>query len=300
MRSGHLIEYLRQLGGVVLADGEDDRLADFAADRVAQRVFQKRLAQELVGGVGEETLLELALLEGLLLVFAGVIGERDDEALFGKQRGSDLGAGIHHGRVDQEAFLHAIEQGVAKGRLTVLAAEGAVGIEQQASFGLARVAGAGFCAVEAAQVIARRRRKAQLVADEVVEHGTGVTADRAVRFVGDDEIEVGRREELLVLVVEEQGLHGGNDNLGASPVVPVLFVDHGLIVGRQHVIEGLLGLILQLKTINQKQYAPHVARTQKQLDDGGGGEGLAGAGGHLEQETVFAIADCGLKAVDGL
>jgi hypothetical protein len=71
-----LIEYLGQLGGVVLADGEDDRLADFAADRVAQGVFQKGLAQELVGGVGEETLLELALLEGLLLVLAAVIGER--------------------------------------------------------------------------------------------------------------------------------------------------------------------------------------------------------------------------------
>jgi hypothetical protein len=39
---------------------------------------------------------------------------------------------------------------------------------------------------------------------------------------------------------------------------------------------------------------------RKQLDDGGGGQGLAGAGGHLEQEAVFAIADRGLKAVDGL
>ena len=67
---GHLVEDLRQLGGVVLADGEDDRLADLAADRIAQGIFQKGLAEELVGGLGEEALLELALLEGLLLVFA--------------------------------------------------------------------------------------------------------------------------------------------------------------------------------------------------------------------------------------
>ncbi len=83
---GHLVEDLRQLGGVVLADGKDDRLADLAADRVAHGVFQKCLAQELVGSVGEEALLELALLEGRLLVLAGVVGEVYDEALFGEQR----------------------------------------------------------------------------------------------------------------------------------------------------------------------------------------------------------------------
>ncbi len=83
-----------------------------------------------------------------------------------------------------------------------------------------RVTGAGLCAVESAQVIARRSGEAQLVANEVVEHGAGIAADRAVRFVRDDEIEVGRREELLVLVVEQQGLHGSDDNLRASPVVP--------------------------------------------------------------------------------
>jgi hypothetical protein len=60
---GHLVEDLRQLAGVVLADGEDDGLADLAADRVAQGVFQEGLAEELVGGFGEEALLELALLE---------------------------------------------------------------------------------------------------------------------------------------------------------------------------------------------------------------------------------------------
>src|SRR5712691_898452 len=107
---GHLIEDLSQLGGVILADSEDDGLADLAADRIAQGIFQKGLAEQLVRGVGEEALLELALLEGLLLVFAGIVGERDDEALFGKQFGGDLGAGIHHRGIDQVAFLDAVQQ----------------------------------------------------------------------------------------------------------------------------------------------------------------------------------------------
>ena len=107
---GHLVENLRQLGGVVLADGEDDRLADLAADRIAQGILQKGLAEELVGGFGEEALLELALLVNLLLVFACVILELDDEALFGKKLRGDLGAGIDHGRIDQEAVFHAIQQ----------------------------------------------------------------------------------------------------------------------------------------------------------------------------------------------
>ena len=297
---GHLVEDLRQLGGVVLADGEDDGLADLAADRIAQGVFQKGLAEELVGGVGEEALLELALLEGLLLVFAGVVGERDDEALFGKQLGGDLGAGIHHRGIDQEAVLHAIEQGVAEGRLAVLAAEGAVGVEQQAALGLARVAGGGLGAVEPLEVVARRGGEAELVADEVVEDGAGIAADGAVRFVGDDEIEVGRREELLVLVVEEQRLHGGDDDLRASPVVAVLLVDHRLEVGGQHRGEGLLGLILQFEAIHEEQHAPGVAGAEEELDDGGGGQRLAGAGGHLEQEAVLAVPRRPSGGVDGL
>jgi hypothetical protein len=43
---GHLVEDLRQFGGVVLADGKDDGLADFATDRIAQGVFEEGLAEE--------------------------------------------------------------------------------------------------------------------------------------------------------------------------------------------------------------------------------------------------------------
>ena len=66
----HQVQNLRQLGGVILADGEDDGLANLAAYRVAQGIFQKRLAEEFVGGLGEEPFFKLALLVGFLLVFS--------------------------------------------------------------------------------------------------------------------------------------------------------------------------------------------------------------------------------------
>ena len=42
---GHLVEDLRQLGGVVLADGEDDGLADLAADG-SRRAFSRNVLQK--------------------------------------------------------------------------------------------------------------------------------------------------------------------------------------------------------------------------------------------------------------
>ncbi len=158
----------------------------------------------------------------------------------------------------------------------------------------------GLALVESLEVVARRGGEAELVADEVVEDGAGIAADGAVRFVGDDQVEIGRREELLVLVVEQQRLDGGDDDLGAPPVVAVLLVDDRLEVGGQQRGEGLLGLVLQFEAVHQEQHAAGVAGAEEQLDDGGGGQGLAGAGGHLEQEAVLAVLDRRLKAVDGL
>ncbi len=296
---GDLVEHLRQLGGVVLADREDDGLADFAADRVAQGVLEESLTEDGVGGVGEESFLELALFEGLLLVLAGVVVERDDEALIGEQLRGDFRASVHHGRVDQVAVFHAVEQGIAEGRLAALAAEGAVGVQKQAALGLARVAGAGVAGVEAPQVVPGRGGQAQLVADEVVEHRAGVAADGAVGLVRDHEVEVRRRKEALVFVVEKQRLHRGDHDFGAAPVVAVLLVDHGLEVGRQQRRKRLLGLVFQFETVHQEEHASGVAGAQEELHHRGGGERLAGARRHLEQEAVLAVPHGGLELVDG-
>ena len=78
---GHLIENLCQLACVVLADGKDDGLAELAADRVAQGVFEKGLAEKLIGGRREEALLELAHAVGFFLVVATLVPDLYDEAL---------------------------------------------------------------------------------------------------------------------------------------------------------------------------------------------------------------------------
>ena len=44
------VEDLRELGRMGLADGEDDGLAKFSADGIAQAVLQQRFAKQLVGG----------------------------------------------------------------------------------------------------------------------------------------------------------------------------------------------------------------------------------------------------------
>ena len=217
----------------------------------------------------------------------------------GEQLGGDLGAGIHDDGIDQEAVLHAVEQRVAVGGLAVLAAEGAVGVQQQPALGLARVAGGGHGLVEPLQVVAGRGGEAELVADEVVEDGAGVAADGAMRFVGDHQVEVGGREELLIFVVEEQRLDGGDDNLGAAPVVAVLFVNDDLVVVREHLGEGFLGLILEFQAIHQEEDPPGVAGAQEELDDRRRDEGLPCARGHLEQKPVLALLDRALEGGNG-
>ena len=253
---GHLVEDLRELGGVVLADGEDDGLADLAADGIAQGVFQERLAEELVGGVGEERFSNSRCLKASFWSSPSSSVKVDDEALFGKQLGGDLGAGVHHGGVDQEAVLHAVQQGVAEGGLArprsrrcgrYRAAGGA-----RASRGSLVV---GFVLVEVLEVVPRRGGEAELVADEVVEDGAGVAADGAVRFVGDHEVEIGGRKELLVLVVEQQRLNGGDDDFRVAPVVAVLFVDDGLEVVGSRADERLLGLVLEFQAVHQEEDA---------------------------------------------
>ena len=76
-----LVENLRQPGCVVLADGEDDGLAGLTADRVSQGMGKEGAAEETIGRIREETLLELPLPVGFFPVLTGVVAERRDEAL---------------------------------------------------------------------------------------------------------------------------------------------------------------------------------------------------------------------------
>ena len=103
----------------------------------------------------------------------------------------------------------------------------------------------------------------------------------------------------MVFVVEQEGLDRGDDDLRPPPVVPVLFVDDRLEIGRQHRRKRFLGLVFQFQAVHQKQNAPRVAGTQKQLDDGSCRKRFASAGSHLEQKTVLAVLHGLLHRVDG-
>ena len=64
-----------------------------------------------------------------------------------------------------------------------------------------------------------------------------------------------------------------------------------VIVVLEQKCEGLAGLIFQFQPVHQKQHAPGVAGAQEQFDDGGGGQRLAGAGRHFEQEAALVLLD---------
>ena len=166
MLIGHLVEDLGQLGGVVLADGEDDGLADLATDRVAQGVFQEGLAEERLVASEKNCFSKSRCLKASSSSSPLIVGERDGEALLGQEFGGDLGAGIHDGGVDQKAVLHAVEQRVAKGGLAALAAKGAVGVQQQAALSFARVRLVALALSKLLQIIPGRGREAEFIAEK--------------------------------------------------------------------------------------------------------------------------------------
>ena len=110
-------------------------------------------------------------------------------------------------------------------------------------------------------------------------------------FVRDDEVEVGGRKVALVFVVEEQRLDGGDDDFRLPPVVAVFLVDDGFEIVLKVFDEGFRSLVFQFETIHEEENATGIRRAEEELDDGGSGEGLAGAGRHLKQEAVLAVLD---------
>ena len=147
------------------------------------------------------------------MLIAGVVGEGHYEAIVGQQLGGDLSTSVHHDGIDEVFVLHSIKQRVSERGLSALAAEGAVGVQQQPPLSLAGVAHFGAGLVKAPQVVSWSGSKSELVTDKIVEHRTGVATNGAMGFIRDHKIEVGRREEGLVLVVKHQGLNGGDHDL---------------------------------------------------------------------------------------
>ncbi len=84
------------------------------------------------------------------------------------------------------------------------------------------------CAVYSLQIIFRRRGEAELCAYEILEDCAIVAADRAVRFIADDELEIGGSELVQESIAGRKTLDCGHNDLRVLPLLPLLFVDHRL------------------------------------------------------------------------
>ena len=120
-----------------------------------------------------------------------------------------------------------------------------------------------------------------------------------MRFVGNNQIKVCRREQAPIFVVEQQRLDGGDDDFGLAPLIAALLVDHRGVIVFELRDKRFIGLVFEFQTIHQKQHSTCVAGAQKQLNDSCCRQGLTSAGGHFEQEAAVAFRNSILNRLYG-
>jgi hypothetical protein len=142
---------------------------------------------------------------------------------------------------------------------------------------------------DALKVIFRRRGEPKLCAHEILEDCAIVAADRAVRFIADNELEIGRRELMQKSITRREALDCSHNNLCLLPIIASLFVNDGFdsVIG-QVVAEISLGLLFQLHPIDQKQNAARIFGAQIKLRDRRAQQRLARARGHFEKEPILS------------
>ena len=107
--------------------------------------------------------------------------------------------------------------------------------------------------------------------------------------------EIGWRKILHVLIVDNKGLDGADDDLRMAPIIAMFFEDHGGVIIAEVFDEVLFGLLVELDSVNEEKDTLGVAGLEEELDDRGGDKGFTGAGGHLEQEAGVALVRAGLQ-----
>ena len=78
------------------------------------------------------------------------------------------------------------------------------------------------------KIIFRRRGESELCADEILKDRAIIAADRAMRFVADDQLEIRRRELGQETIACGKALNCCHDYLRLFPFLPLLFVDDRL------------------------------------------------------------------------
>ena len=106
-------------------------------------------------------------------------------------------------------------------------------------------------------------------------------------FIGDDKVEIAGG---IFGVFADHGLQGGDDD-AAGDVGGAIGAQHVAGYVRQMFGERVLGLFGQGDAIDQEQSAAGPAALEQALDEGGGGAGFAGSGGHFDQHLAAALGD---------
>ena len=220
--------------------------------------------------------------------------------------GGDLGLDL----VDVVADIHAIDHGL-----------------------LVAVLGDHVLVEEAVSALVGRRGEANEEGIEVIEHLLPQVVDAAVAFVDDDEVELFDRHLRVVLhharlrnrlpdFVERDVFAGvrklgaGQDRIhaldgadadlrmrieaaGAEPLHVVQLGELAAVVGRRVGHEFLMRLLAEVAGVDEKQDAPGAAELEQAVDGGDRGEGLAGAGGHVDEGARLVLRQRLLQPGDG-
>ena len=104
---------------------------------------------------------------------------------------------------------------------------------------------------------------------------------------------------MLIFVVKEQRLDGGDHDLSVSPVVAIIFVDDSFVIVGEYLFESFPGLILQFQAIHEEEHALRITGAQEEFDNSGSGERLARAGSHLKEKAIFAVFNGSLQSIYG-
>ena len=153
---------------------------------------------------------------------------------------------------------------------------------------------------------------------EVLQHLRPEVVDGAVAFVGDDDVEALDGDARVVfdglglleqpsrglidgasssssgqLSALEHGVHaldgadadprGGVERVARQALDDVLLGELVVVVGRDVLLEFLQRLLAEVAAVDQEQHAPRAGELDEPVDEVDGGEGLAAAGGHLDQ-----------------
>lgn len=309
--------------GVVVVLGEDQRLGQPVAAAVREQFGEHAVAVGLQHGA------DLVGIDHGAIEFPGRVFQIGVELFI-----TDLaGALVAHG--DLEAGLVGLDPAALLGDAGADAVDLVADVDAVGHRALVGVFGHQVLVEEAQRVFGRRGGEADDGRVEVFQHLAPQTVDGTVAFVGDDEVEgldgdvrvVAERQRLAVLArplleagaflvllgqlpAAQQGvqtLDGGDDHLGVrvdARTVQVLDdVGVGEAVGgarRVEVLEFLERLVAEVVAVHQKQDALGARLADQPVGERAGGEGLAGAGGELDQRLGPVLGQRGFEVGDGV